>query len=168
MPAGTPPTDALALRDIHLPDPVLWWPLAPGWWILLGLAVAGIIAFLLIKKIQQARRLKKAALAEFEIICDAYQREENPAQLVRSLSTLLRRICLSYYPNTKAPGMTGKQWLAYLDQTTDNKGFQSEQGHILATAPYLPEHECPDYDTTALLLLCKAWIRAQPVKDART
>ena len=23
---------ALPLRDLHLPDAIGWWPLAPGWW----------------------------------------------------------------------------------------------------------------------------------------
>ena len=33
------PTE-LPLRDLHLPNPVGWWPLAPGWWFLIALALA--------------------------------------------------------------------------------------------------------------------------------
>ena len=32
------------LRDIRLPDPVGWWPPAPGWWIFGGLIVAAVVA----------------------------------------------------------------------------------------------------------------------------
>ena len=31
--------ETLPLRDIHLPDPIGWWPLAPGWWGVLGLVL---------------------------------------------------------------------------------------------------------------------------------
>ena len=23
----------IPLRDLHLPDAISWWPLAPGWWL---------------------------------------------------------------------------------------------------------------------------------------
>ncbi|HYN78294.1 MAG TPA: DUF4381 family protein, partial [Lamprocystis sp. (in: g-proteobacteria)] len=47
----TPPTlpipaaaDPLAgLRDWHLPAPVAWWPPAPGWWLVAGLVMVGVV-----------------------------------------------------------------------------------------------------------------------------
>lgn len=156
---------ALALRDIHLPDPVSWWPPAAGWWILISIAILGFVFIIVWRKIQQKKRIKKAALAEFENIRTAYQNDINPALLARSLSTLLRRICLSYYPHTNVPGMTGKQWLSYLDDTAEVKGFQTGSGKILATAPYLPQRKCSFYDTDTLLSLCESWIQAQPKKE---
>ena len=32
---------ALPLRDLRLPEPVGWWPPAPGWWILAAIVVVG-------------------------------------------------------------------------------------------------------------------------------
>lgn len=49
--------DPLAqLRDIHLPEPIGWWPLAIGWYILIALALflASIIAHWLYKKHRHA------------------------------------------------------------------------------------------------------------------
>jgi hypothetical protein len=29
------------LRDVHLPDPISWWPPAFGWWMIMGLLIIG-------------------------------------------------------------------------------------------------------------------------------
>ena len=34
--------NALPLRDLHLPDAIGWWPLAPGWWVLIALSLLGL------------------------------------------------------------------------------------------------------------------------------
>ena len=55
--------DPLAqLRDIHLPDPVGFWPLAPGWWILglLILILLGVALRFLIKRYRNNRYRKQA------------------------------------------------------------------------------------------------------------
>jgi len=165
MPDSPLQNNSLALRDIHLPDAISWWPPAPGWWILFGVLVLGLLLFYFWRNYQRSLRIKKAALAEFENIRATYQHNSNLALLARSISTLLRRICLSYYPHTNVPGMTGNQWLDFLDNTADTKGFQTDSGKILATAPYLPARKCPGFDAEALLVLSETWIQAQPKKE---
>ena len=35
--------NALPLRDLHLPEAIGWWPLAPGWWVLLAMLVGQVV-----------------------------------------------------------------------------------------------------------------------------
>ena len=38
--------NTLPLRDLHLPDAIGWWPLAPGWWVVIAL-VAALLGYIL-------------------------------------------------------------------------------------------------------------------------
>ena len=31
----------IPLRDLHLPEGIGWWPLAPGWWVVIALVMIG-------------------------------------------------------------------------------------------------------------------------------
>jgi hypothetical protein len=55
------------LRDIHHPDPISWWPLAPGWW---ALAVLLLVcsALVIVFEIRRRRSLKYRALREFDLL----------------------------------------------------------------------------------------------------
>ena len=57
--------EPLPLRDIHLPEPVGWWPPAIGWW-LLPVCVLGLIV-LLIWLIRRRMRITPAKLALREL-----------------------------------------------------------------------------------------------------
>ena len=69
--------DPLAqLKDIHLPDPVGFWPLAPGWYgliIFIILLLSGLLYFLY-KKHRYARAKKKAVtlLKTYEEVSRCY------------------------------------------------------------------------------------------------
>ena len=53
--------DLSQLRDIHLPPPVSWWPLAPGWWLLLGtLLLLTAIAFWLWRRRRRSNWRREA------------------------------------------------------------------------------------------------------------
>lgn len=158
-----PGGEQLALRDIHLPDGIAWWPPAPGWWGLLGLIVviAGITFFLYRR--WQRRRLYRAAGHELNRIQTALAQHGDAQQFIQSISIWLRRVCLSCYPRAEVAGLTGRDWLAFLDQqwTADKPEprFSQELGQLLITAPYQPHS---DIDSEALLQLCRDWLRQLP------
>ncbi|HIE64294.1 MAG: DUF4381 domain-containing protein [Nitrospira sp.] len=154
---------ALQLRDIHLPDPVSWWPPAPGWWGLITLALLFFLALRAFLKMKKARRVRVAALKELELLSTTFTQAQDAHHLVKALSVLLRRICLSYYPRFDVAGLTGEAWLHFLDQHfEEEKGhgrFSKSLGRSLITAPYQAKAEI---DGLGLLNLCKDWITALP------
>ncbi len=161
----------LNLRDIHLPEAIFWWPLAPGWWILLASITSVFLILYIVRKIYQNRQLNRDIASELETIKQQFEINQNKSQLAKSLSTLLRRACISYYPEDNIAGLIGENWLRYLDATfTSNKTeikFQDSIGHILLDAPYLPDDSALDYNDQALLQLCEAWLGSSHKKTAR-
>lgn len=64
------------LRDIHLPDPVSWWPPAPGWYgVLLLLIIFSALAWWLAKKWRPS--FKKLALLELQTIEQSFSHHHN-------------------------------------------------------------------------------------------
>jgi len=164
MPTTTPGT-TLELRDIHLPEPISWWPPAPGWWFLLGGLLLVVLAVYLFRHYQKKQALKKQVLAEFETICTQYQSDKNSIALIQSISILLRRACISFYPRSEAASLTGKAWLHFLDSTGNEKTFDSEHGQLITTAPYLAENTQLDIDAEKVIRLCENWLKTQPNKN---
>jgi hypothetical protein len=162
------PGEDLPLRDIHLPDPVSWWPPAPGWWLLLAAAALILASIVLLVFLRKRRRLKRSVKAELVALRQHYQQQHDRLQLVQSLSALMRRACISFYPRQNAAGLTGDRWLQYLDSTAQRKEFEHGTGRILATAPYLPTSSKIDTDLDELLALCEDWLKTQPYPASLT
>ena len=163
MDSSTPTT--LELRDIHLPEPISWWSPAPGWWFLLGALLLMILAVFLFRHYQKKQALKKQVLAEFDTICTQFQHDKNQTALVQSLSILLRRTCISFYPRSEVASLTGAAWLQFLDSTSREKIFNTEYGQLLITAPYFSATTSLDIDAEQLINLCERWLKTQPDKN---
>jgi hypothetical protein len=158
----------LDLRDIHLPDPISWWPIAPGWWLLIVSLLLIIAVIFISRKIYLGKQLKRDIISELENIKLQFNKTQNKSQLAKSLSILLRRASISYYPENNIAGLTGNNWLNYLDITNSNASadrvFQSDTGEVLLSAPYLPDNSIQDYDAKALIQLCESWLRSSHKK----
>jgi hypothetical protein len=150
----------LPLRDIHLPESVGIWPLAYGWWILLFILVAVIVAGIFLYLRNRRNRFSAITLArkELEEIQEKFSRDNNPEQLVREVSILIRRLAISLFPRTDVAHLTGDSWLAFLDQQVEGEPFSSGDGRILVDAPYRKEFVSEDIES--IVRNCSQWIDA--------
>ena len=94
--------EPLPLRDIHLPEPVSWWPPAPGWWLLLILSAVIITGIVVFKRVRKRRLLKRTALAELAMIRQQYHENHDRIALVKALSALMRRASISFYQRSSS------------------------------------------------------------------
>ena len=162
---GSLPQD-IPLRDIHLPEPVSWWPPAPGWWLLLAGIILLAVVFALLRRWYKSRRLQRDIHAELEKIKQRYGSSGNKLKLAQDLSVLLRRAAISWYPHTGAQaqdiaGLTGEDWLRFLDTSGKGDGaFLGDTARVLLSAPYLPADKTIEFDAEALLALCEPWLLA--------
>ena len=150
-----PEQDPLAqLRDIHLPDAISLWPLAPGWWI------AGLLLILLLlvacnflyrsKKRNRYRGLAVRELANLD------QYFEQPALYLQHLNQLLKQTALANKSTTDIAALSGNEWLDFLDFTGKTTQFNQGAGRVLNHGPYTPS--VPELDVVTLRQLCKQWI----------
>ena len=155
------PTD-MPLRDIHLPDAISWWPLAFGWWILVSILFIGIILFAV--RFYAARR-QRAARRGIQKVIDALHAGQDPVLSAQQVSTIMRRFAMtiSDEPDTVA-GLTGKDWLVFLDASWGEAAFTHGEGRLLLSAPYKDGGSLDRKHCLELGLLCIAWVKAQPVR----
>ncbi len=149
-------SDLAQLHDIHLPAPVSWWPPAPGWWAMaiLSLLVVGL-GYLGYRR-HRRNRWRRSALTALSQL-----RDSAPEALPRQLSVLLRRVAVSRFPRHEVAGLTGQDWLTFLDRTLDDgDAFRAGVGQVLRDAPYRAGRA--PVEPTDLLTLCERWIRRLP------
>ena len=104
--------DPLAnLQDIHLPEAVHSWPLAPGWWIILALLITA--AVIVIKKIINKRRLIKNQKLALK------QLQANEHLTAEQSIAILKWTCIQYFKREDVAAIHGDDLLNYLSSKLD-------------------------------------------------
>jgi hypothetical protein len=145
--------EEIPLRELQLPELTGWWPLAPGWWVLIAIAVLGLL-WLLYRAVRRfkANAPRRLALRQLDLIQQNFERGENAVLVGRSLSSLLRRAMLAYAPRSEVAGLSGEAWLRWLDYGLPQNLFCDGPGRIVESLPYMnPESVDDDTDVGGLL-----------------
>lgn len=162
MPPGA--ADPLAgLRDWHLPGAVSWWPPAPGWWLVAGLALVALLLMLVHwRRRPRQGAAARAALNELRTLRMQLGTGLDGYAFAAAVSALLRRLALTRFPRERVAGLGGVSWLAFLDATGGGDGFTRGAGQVLGELPYRNPKAPPvsPRDLADLADLAERWVRA--------
>lgn len=153
--------DPLAqLKDIHLPEPISWWPLAIGWYGLMVLIFLLIfaIAYLMHKRHINALA-KNKALELLKTYKEQYQKDNNAQLTSARISELLRRVALVYYPRAQVASIHGEDWVEFLNQTSKGVNFKPVKEMLLDS----PFKTAETINLKPLITRAELWIKQRGV-----
>ena len=144
------------LRDIHLPDPISWWPLAIGWEVLfvLMLVLASLIV-LSVRRFYQRGRARREGLRLLRQYEQAYQEGLSSHLVSIQISEILRRVALVYFAREELAGLQGELWITFLNKSAKGVHFSAVRESLLVL-PYQPNHSM---HLEPLFLCAKMWIK---------
>lgn len=121
------------LADIHLPEPVSFWPPAPGWWILaaliLALAIWGVSRLV---AAAQFSKIRNHALAEldkcYQTYADNSELDQNTLQLqfVNGANSVFKRVALYHFKSPEIASLGGSQWVDFMKRTGNSELLDSQ------------------------------------------
>ncbi len=135
------------LRDIHLPEAVSFWPVAPGWWAIALLVLALGLFFIFSrsrKRNSNSGRLNRyldQLYADFEFTGDVQQ-------YCHQLTGLLREEVYGDVTDRQtgresAAFLHGDNWVDWLEQSTDTQ-YSAAARRLLSDGCYRPSPNPPD------------------------
>ena len=151
------PNDPLAdLADIHLPNSISAWPLAPGWWVLIILACAGLVAlFKLWSKWHASRLYRRQALAQLNSIEASNNKISSNSQLVATLE-LLKQTANTAYPDQHFGSLGIAEFKVFLQKSCSEAAFEKVPDNLEA-ALYSKSVEFDPLMTEHFMASAKTW-----------
>jgi len=134
------------LKDIHLPDPVSWWPIAWPWWLMLIIFISAIVFYIYYrnKNIWRDNAIKK--LTSFD--------QTNDVNFALQCNRLLKQISIHKLDQSSA-SLSGITWLKFLDSKLKTAIFLPS----LEAFAFIPDNPKITIDTVQLKSACELWIR---------
>lgn len=147
----------LELKGLSPPTAPGWWLLAPGQILVILLLLSLIAVLWMVLRRRKSMLGFIAAKLELERIRSAHLNNGNAQQLTRELAQWLKRVALLAFPESRLEGVTGLDWLSFLDDSLGDVSFTRGEGSAFAGAVYQRQAQ-PDIES--LLSLCDRWLQA--------
>ncbi|WP_339510343.1 DUF4381 domain-containing protein [Pseudomonas sp. RL_15y_Pfl2_60] len=155
------------LEPLIAPQAVSWWPPAPGWWLLLLLALAALTWAIRAYRRRTPRLKKKRTDSSLDPVRLAALTELNQLQKpyygvaagpwLQQLNGVLKRLCRHRYPDSNSHVLSGREWLAFLDNRCPAAGLT--RWMVLVEGNYKPNCILDDKAIEGLNSAVDIWIR---------
>lgn len=167
------------LRDVHLPEPITWWPPALGWWLLAGVIVLGLAAlFWVLRQHWQTRRYRRFLVAQLDAQYAQWQRVGNTSHYCQNANQILKR-CMAN-PTTRAASLssvqhsehsvlalTGDAWISALEARY--QPLSTTTRTALTVQAYQPEARIREQvDVPTLHAELQHWLLRHKLRSAAT
>lgn len=162
--SATAAADPLAeLRDIHLPEAVGYWPLAPGWWLLLAsvLLLAGLIVWAVRRYRRNAYR--RAAVKELNNIYQQYisdlQGSTGPdagQKYLQQVNRLLKQVYFTH-GGSQVAGLSSDLWISELQRVAPGVSIDCFADRLAAL--YRPELDVSEPDAERIQQELHRWLQ---------
>ena len=160
------PASLQNLNDIVMPAATGWWPLANGWYFLIGLLLVALVWFgYRSRRTWLSNRYRRAALQELQLLTEDVTGVENRMTGLRQLPVLLKRTALSAYPRNDVASLSGENWHQFLNSTAKGPLFTEELFVTLDDLSYtrVELSDNDSRDVSALISASKQWIKHHQV-----
>ena len=163
------PASLQNLNDIVMPASIGWWPLATGWYFLLGLLLIVFVwsAYHLMQHWLK-NRYRREALHELQLLEKSIQNSTQRDASLRQIPVLLKRTALSAYPREQVASLTGKDWISFLNSCLKNVTFPEPIAGTLEQLAYSTGtlDSIDLASSTALLSASRLWLKEHNAAEA--
>ena len=124
------------LRDIHLPDPINWWPISINLlWIIVLMIIIIIIGVIYLYKQRKYNKIKRQTLRMLRVLEKQSDQAASLSAISVEISKLLRNCAQVYFPQHNISGLQGMAWVNFLNQTATGVDF-TVVAPLLIMLPY--------------------------------
>ena len=127
---------AQQMRDVHLPDAISWWPLAPLWWLAIAIVLISLMLVILkIRRTRKAKAYRHEANIELQRHYTKWQNDEPQSDnlYLQHANRVLKRVAI--YLDSSSSKLSGEKWIDYL-QRYSPKPLSEETRAALSTGLY--------------------------------
>ena len=146
----------LPLQGLQLPDAVSWWPLAPGWWLLITiLCIATPLLVFLIFRMWRRNSDKRQAKQLLNSAYSQWLADQNQQQLILQVNTVLKRFCHQRFP--EAVSLSEQRWTDFLNKSAGIHLFTEQQTTALQSGAYRAQ-PVTSLNEQDLVKNCQRWL----------